>query len=72
MDKWTLVRRFNRLAVAGLVAPICCPDCKREVVFLIGEGDDPIMYCTWDGGTFLPGLQFWSDMRAVVKEHYLE
>jgi hypothetical protein len=39
---------------------------------MIGEDDEPILYCAWDNSTFKPGSGFWTDVRAVVSEHYLE
>lgn len=71
MDKWVLVNRLRMIIMDGKAADINCPDCKKPITFLIGEDDEPIMYCPWCGATFLPGVQFWSDVKAIVSEHYV-
>lgn len=72
MDKWTAVKRFRTLVAEQKVAPITCPDCKKEYVWLIDPDDEPILYCATDDMTAYPGIIFWQEMTAVVKEHYLD
>lgn len=72
MDQWALIHRYNRLVNEGLAQPLVCPDCGTRVIPMLGVDDSLILWCQTDDKMFKPGLAFFSDIRAVVTEFYLE
>lgn len=63
---------YNRLAKAGKVKPLTCPNCETTLVTAFGEDDSPVLKCYGCGATIVPGLEAYDQMKAVVNEHYVE
>lgn len=72
MDKWKLIHNYNTLTLLGKVRPVVCADCGVRLVVIIGPEDDPVLWCVTDDSEYVPGTQFWADVRAVVAEHFME
>lgn len=60
---------YNRLADAGLVKQLTCPDCDQVYVTRITENLDPVLACVWCNTLAQPGLRLYNDVLAVVREH---
>lgn len=61
--------KYNRLVRRGLVKPLS-HSCGTEYALQLGRDDEPVLKCYLCGTTTLPGSKMYSDIRAVVKEHF--
>lgn len=59
---------YNRLVRRGLTKPLT-HSCGGAYTLTIGDEDRPALKCFSCGTTTYPGLNMFSDIRAVVKEH---
>jgi len=72
MTQWQLIHRHRSLVRDGKANPLICPQCKNEFAVMVGEDELPVLWCVWEDELYKTGSQFWADVRAVVKEYYLE
>lgn len=68
MDYQTF-HKYNRLVRRGLTKPLT-HSCGQEFVLAIGDDEKPVLKCYGCSTTTYPGLTMFSDIRAVVKEHF--
>lgn len=69
MNNWQLFHTFRYLAGEGKVRPLTCPDCSQELVTMLGEDEEPVLYCAQENVYITPGLDLIAQVRAVVMEH---
>jgi hypothetical protein len=69
LNHWQLLRKYQALIRVGTARDFLCPECNKRLVFMKDQYDEPVMYCAWEDSGYIPGSQFWSDVRAVVMEH---
>ena len=69
--EWQTFHLYNRLVRRGLTKPLA-HSCDTEFVLRLGEEDKPVLVCYLCNTTTHPGLKMYSDIRAVVKEHFDE
>jgi hypothetical protein len=69
---WTVVNRYRRLVQDGHANPTLCPDCEKPLTTGRDENENFILVCLFDNYVFRPGLGWWSNIRSIVKEFYLE
>jgi len=67
--EWETFHLYNRLVRRGLTKPLT-HSCGEEFTLTLGEDDRPALKCFMCGTTTYPGLNMYSDIRAVVKEHF--
>jgi len=60
---------YNRLARRRLVKPLT-HSCGNEFLLTIGKDDAPVLKCVHCNTLTFPGLKMYSDIEAVVKEHF--
>lgn len=74
MNKWIMIHTYNNLSDDGKAAPIVCPDCSGPLIPMIdtvdNSNDDPVLWCPSCDSRTRPGIAFWDQVRAVVKEHH--
>src|SRR5690349_15439867 len=63
--------RYNRLARRGLAKPLACPHCGHEYTLRATVDAEPVLQCNWCNSLVQPGLGLYTDILAVVKEHYV-
>lgn len=68
MDFQTL-HKYNRLVRRGVTKPLL-HSCGNEFALTLGDEDKPALKCFMCGTTTYPGLNWYSDILAVVKEHF--
>lgn len=61
---------YNRLVRRGLVKPLICPVCEMDYVVRTDADDEPVLQCFGCQSTTKPGLKLYSQVEAVVKEHF--
>jgi hypothetical protein len=74
MNKWILIHTYQNLAEDGKASPLKCPDCDGPLISMIDSVDtkneDPVLWCPSCDHRSKPGLDFWDQVTAVVKEHH--
>lgn len=66
------MHRYRRLVKRGIARPLRCPDCDLDLTIAIDTGDEPALVCHFDKAFFKPGSAMYSDLQAVVSEHYVD
>lgn len=69
MQDFQTYHLYNRLVRRGLTKPLT-HSCGTEFVLIMGEEDKPALKCYGCSTTTYPGLSMFSDILAVVKEHF--
>lgn len=60
---------YNRLVRRGYTKPLV-HSCGDEFTLIIGDEDKPALKCFACNTITYPGLRMYSDILAVVKEHF--
>lgn len=69
INEWILYNTYRRLVTEGKARAIRCPECTTEFTGARDKDLEFIMRCYGCGFVFEPGLDMWSQIRAVVSEH---
>ena len=69
MTDWELLHAYRRLADAGTVKPLTCPDDGTVLITRLGKDDNPLLWCMTENAFTTPGLETMRQVRAVVMEH---
>lgn len=74
MNKWILIHTYQKLSDEGKVGRVECPDCFGPVASMIDAVDttneDPILWCPACDSRSKPGIAFWDQIEAAVRDHY--
>lgn len=74
MNKWILIHSYQKLAEEGKVGRVECPDCFGPVVSMIDavdtNNDDPVLWCPSCDSRSKPGIAFWDQVEATVRDYY--
>lgn len=70
MNEWQIFHAYRRLAEAGKVKPLVCPDDGTVLITRIGPQDDKlVLWCITEDRFITPGIDLRDRVLAVVKEH---
>lgn len=72
LDNWQLLHRYKGLVKVGQARDFLCPECHNSLQSLRDNDSNPVLWCPYDDSVFVPGAEFWGDVKAVVTEYYLE
>lgn len=67
--EWYYFHAYNHLASEGKVKPLSCPNCDTKLATVLGDNDEPALWCRICDTLIKPGLDVYDQIRAVVKEH---
>lgn len=69
---WNMIHRYRSLVAVGIAKPLLCPDCDFLLTPYISEDDEniPAFWCVICGTRIKFGADTWSQIDAVVKEHF--
>lgn len=75
-NNFQLLNSYASLVEVGKARPLVCPDCERNgvvqrYIVRIGGDGEPVLWCPTEGSFLTPGLDLYSQIRAVVMEHYV-
>ena len=66
------IHTYVNLADEGKAKPLVCPEDDYKYVVEYEAGNDiPVLHCYMCDGKVYPGLGLLSNIRAIVKEHYV-
>jgi hypothetical protein len=72
-QQWSVYHSFRHLVDEGRVKPLVCPDCDTPVATRIRRyselEDEPWLWCPTCDAWTRPGLDLYSRILAVVREH---
>lgn len=74
LNKWRIIHSYQHIVDDGNALPLFCPDEGGVLISLLDTEDDtnedPVLWCPACDKKIRPGLEFWDQITAVVKEHY--
>lgn len=71
--EWSTFHRYRNLVNEGKAREILCPEDGAGLISRIhGKDDDPHFWCPACEAFTKPGLNVYSQMQAVVSEHFME
>lgn len=67
-DKWPAIHAYRKMVAMDRAPAILCPDCRGELVPVVGQDSDPELKCLACGTVFDIGLRTWDQIRANISE----
>lgn len=72
-SEWYYYHQYRLLAARGMVKHLTCPDCGSNLITRIRKDDDDVwLWCAADDAWTRPGLDVFTQIKAVVREHTLD
>jgi ribosomal protein L44E len=71
-ELFKLFHKYNKLVRRQLIQPLKCSSCGFPYITALGGNDELVLECTVCETQTTPGLATIGNVRAVVKEHFLE
>lgn len=71
LNRWQIIHTYNNLVDDGKAEPLRCPDENGLLIPMIdSEGliDDPVLWCHTGNTIMKPGIDFWDQIGAVVRD----
>ena len=66
-NQWPVYHAYNRLAKRGIVDPLSCHMCYKEVTLIRDENDNPAFKCWNCDKVIKPGLNTYESVKWVVE-----
>lgn len=66
--KWPAMHAYRKAVALGEAPPIRCPDCRAELVPVIGKKDLPALKCLSCRAVWSIGQDTWDQIKANISE----
>lgn len=70
--EWSVFHNYRHLVDDGKAKSLKCPNCDGILVTQPDIDADPLLWCILCDVRFHPGLDLYSQIRAVVMEHHTD
>lgn len=71
IDYWQVIHKYMRLVAENRALPLMCPECEERLRLRMGPGDRPMLWCMTCDAKYVPGMDVWDQIRAVVSEWHV-
>ncbi len=67
-DKWPAMHAYRKAVAKGDAPAILCPECRGELLPIVGANGDPDLRCASCRVVYDIGLHVWKQIEANISE----